>query len=64
MLKFIITKDKQGLVLFSQDQNTWLGLRGRWAYVYHSRKKEGVYEPGENICMCLYMENRDKPFRK
>ena len=48
MLKFIITKDKQGLVWVSQDQNYWVGfqrpgLHVDYVYMYciSVQKKEG-----------------------
>ena len=55
MLKLIITDDKQGLVwgYFVKTKYTGFGLRGE---LRKSLQK--------NICMCLYLENRDKLFGK
>ena len=50
-------------MLVSQDQKYWVGFEGVGLRLT-LQKKEGVYESWENICMCLYFENRDKLFRK
>ena len=56
MFKLIIAEDKQGLVRGkSRPKNTRWGL-GEVGLRISLQK----YESWENICMCLYLENRDK----
>ena len=58
-----VNYNRVGVGLLSQDQKYRVWFE-RGGYVNHSRKKGGRYESRENICMCLFLEIRDKLFRK